>query len=99
MAPQIRRYLAKISSPLLDRIDIHIEVLRLSSGELMGRRAGESSTTVRRRGVKAREKQVDRLKGVGTRANVQMGAKAIQEFCEMYSSTKELLKAAIARFN
>ena len=98
-APQIRRYLAKISGPLLDRIDIHIEVPRLSSEELMGKRAGESSSTVRRRVVKAREKQVCQMKGTGIRSNSGMGSKAIQEFCEMDGGTKELLKAAIAQFN
>lgn len=98
-APQIRRYLAKTSGPLLDLIDIHIEVPRLSSDELMSKRAGESSATVRRRVVKAREKQVERMRCVGIRANAQMGSKAIQEFCEMDVSTKDLLKAAIAQFN
>ena len=65
----------------------------------MGKRAGESSATVRRRVVKAREKQVCRMKSVGIRCNAQMGSKAIQEFCEMDGSTKDLLKAAIAQFN
>lgn len=98
-APQIRRYLAKISGPLLDRIDIHIKVPRLSSEELMGKRAGESFYQVRRRGIRAREKQGCRMKGTGIRSNSGMGSKAIQEFCEMDSGTKELLKAAIAQFN
>jgi magnesium chelatase family protein len=98
-APQIRRYLAKISGPLLDRIDIHIEVPRLSSEELMSKRAGESSAQVRRRVVKAREKQLCRMKGTGISCNAGMGSKAIQEFCEMDAETKDLLKAAIAQFN
>ncbi len=94
-APQIRRYLAKISGPLLDRSDIHIEVPRLSSEELMGKRAGESSATVRRRVVKAREKQLLRMGG----CNGGMKAKELREHCEMDGSTKDLLKAAIAQFN
>ena len=94
-APQIRRYLAKISGPLLDRIDIHIEVPRLSSDELMSKRAGESSAIVRRRVVAAREKQLARMGG----CNGQMKAKELREHCEMDSSTKDLLKAAIAQFN
>ncbi len=94
-APQIRRYLAKISGPLLDRIDIHIEVPRLSSEELMSKRAGEPSATVRRRVVKAREKQLLRMGG----CNGQMKAKELREHCEMDGSTKDLLKAAIAQFN
>ena len=98
-APQIRRYLAKISGPLLDRIDIHIEVPRLSSEELMSKRVGEASATVRRRVVKAREKQLCRMKGTTIRCNAGMNSKATGEFCEMDSSTKDLLKAAIAQFN
>ena len=94
-APQIRRYLAKTSGPLLDRIDIHIEVPRLSSEELMGKRAGESSATVRWRVVKAREKQLLRMGG----CNGGMKAKELREHCDMDASTKELLKAAIAQFN
>ncbi len=94
-APQIRRYLAKISGPLLDRIDIHIEVPRLSSDELMSKRAGESSAAVRRRVVAAREKQLTRAGG----CNGGMRAKELREYCEMDSATKDLLKAAIAQFN
>jgi magnesium chelatase family protein len=94
-APQIRRYLAKISGPLLDRIDIHIEVPRLSSEELMGKRVGESSAQVRRRVVKARDRQLSRM----GKCNGQMKAKELREQCDMDDSTKELLKAAIAQFN
>ncbi|BCM88408.1 competence protein ComM [Abditibacteriota bacterium] len=94
-APQIRRYLAKISGPLLDRIDIHIEVPRLSSEELMSKRTGESSCAVRRRVVRAREKQLARM----GRCNGQMKAKELREHCDMDSGTKDLLKAAIAQFN
>jgi len=98
-APQIRRYLAKISGPLLDRIDIHIEVPRLSSDELMSKRVGESSATVRRRVVAAREKQRERMRDHGLSCNAAMGSKAMREFCEMDAATKDLLKAAIAQFN
>jgi len=98
-APQIRRYLAKISGPLLDRIDIHIEVPRLSSDELMSKRTGESSATVRRRVVTARERQINRMKEMGVTCNAAMGSKAMREFCEMDAGTKDLLKAAIAQFN
>lgn len=98
-APQIRRYLAKISGPLLDRIDIHIEVPRLSSDELMSKRAGESSASVRRRVVGARDKQMSRMKEMGVTCNAGMGTKAMREFCEMDAGTKDLLKAAIAQFN
>ncbi len=61
----------------------------------MGKRVGESSATVRRRVVKAREKQLNRM----GRCNGQMKAKELREHCDMDSSTKDLLKAAIAQFN
>jgi len=100
-APQIRRYLSKISGPLLDRIDIHIEVPRLSSEDLMNKRAGESSATVRRRVVAARKKQVERMgngKGAAT-CNARMRAQEMRDYCQMDGSTKDLLKAAIDQFN
>ncbi len=101
-APQIRRYLSEISGPLLDRIDIHIEVPRLSSEDLMNKRAGESSATVRRRVVAARKKQVERLGGRGNgtaTCNARMRAQELRDFCEMDGATKDLLKAAINQFN
>ena len=98
-APQIRRYLAKISGPLLDRIDIHIEVPRLSSDELMAKRAGESSATVRKRVVAARERQVERMGASPVNCNARMKSQELNEWCEMDSSTKDLLKAAINQFS
>jgi magnesium chelatase family protein len=82
-APQIRRYLSRISGPLLDRIDIHIEVPRLSSQELMGKSTGESSACVRQRVVAARKKQVDRMSGSGISCNAQMKAKGLRDYCDM----------------
>jgi magnesium chelatase family protein len=98
-APQIRRYLSRISGPLLDRIDIHIEVPRLSSQELMGKATGESSACVRQRVVAARKKQVDRMSGSGISCNAQMKAKGLRDYCDMDAATKDLLKAAIAQFS
>lgn len=98
-APQIRRYLARISGPLLDRIDIHIEVPRLSHEELMGKRAGESSTTVRKRVVAARERQMARMGHEGINCNAHMKSKQLREYCDMDAGTKELLKTAINQFS
>ena len=97
-APQIRRYLSRISGPLLDRIDIHIEVPRLSSEELMGKRTGESSATVRRRVCGARAQQTARMQGSSVSCNARMKAKELREFCEMDGATKDLLKTAISQF-
>lgn len=93
-----RRYLSRISGPLLDRIDIHIEVPRLSSEELMGKRTGESSATVRRRVQNARAQQTTRMKNTSATCHARMKAKELREFCEMDGATKDLLKTAIAQF-
>ncbi|RZM20740.1 MAG: ATP-binding protein [Pedobacter sp.] len=82
-APQIRRYLAKTSGPLLDRLDIHIEMPRLSSEELIGKRVGETNAQVRRRVVKARDRQLARM----GKCNGQMKAKELREHCDMDEST------------
>ena len=65
----------------------------------MSKRTGESSATVRRRVVTARERQRERMRDHGLSCNAAMGSKAMREFCEMDGSTKDLLKAAIAQFN
>jgi magnesium chelatase family protein len=98
-APQIRRYLSRISGPLLDRIDIHIEVPRLSSEELMNKRAGEPSACVRKRVCAARARQVERMREDGLSSNGQMKARQLRTYCDMDASTKDLLKAAINQFN
>jgi magnesium chelatase family protein len=87
--------LSRISGPLLDRIDIHIEVTKLSSQELMGKATGESSACVRQRVVAAHKKQVNRINGSGISCNAQIKAKGLRNYCDMDAATKDLLKAAI----
>lgn len=96
---QIRRYLARISGPLLDRIDIHIEVPRLSPNELMGKAIGESSATVRRRVKAARAVQVERLQEDGLTCNAQLRAKQLRAHCGLDDAAHDLLKAAINQFS
>lgn len=93
--PQIRRYLMRISGPLLDRIDIHIEVPRLSPQELMTKQVGESSYSVRERVQRAREKQIERLKADGLSCNAQMKAKHLRAYCGLDGGAHDLLKNAI----
>ncbi len=93
--PQIRRYLMRISGPLLDRIDIHIEVPRLSPSELMTKQVGESSFTVRERVQRARERQVERLHADGLSCNAQMGARHLRAHCQLDGAAHDLLKNAI----
>jgi magnesium chelatase family protein len=90
--------LARISGPLLDRIDIHIEVPRLSHRELMSKSPGESSACVRERVMRARERQLNRLKGAGIACNAQMGPKHLREFCQLEAGASDLLKTAIHQF-
>jgi magnesium chelatase family protein len=101
-SPQkIRRYRSKISGPLLDRIDIHIEVPALKYDDISAKRAGESSGTVAERVARARSTQLDRFATAGTRhpvyCNAQMGPQLIRRFCPVTSQSDEILRAAIDR--
>jgi magnesium chelatase family protein len=93
---QIQRYVGKISGPLLDRIDIHIEVPAVRYGELAAKRAGEPSASIRSRVVAAREVQAQRFSGrSGLFSNADMTAKEIKEYCAIDSNGSELLKTAM----
>ncbi len=95
---QIRRYLMRISGPLLDRIDIHIEVPRLDHEELMQREPGEPSAAVRERVIAARERQTQRFAETPFYCNRQMTSKALREFCPLSSDVEALLRQAIQQF-
>lgn len=91
----MRRYQSRLSGPLLDRIDLHLEVPRLSVHELMGRDKGESSAEVRERVKRARAIQVERLKGEGISCNAQMGPRLLRDHCILAPGAGDLLKSAI----
>ena len=91
----IMRYRSKISGPLLDRIDIHIEVNPLNENELLNSVKAETSTEIRKRVVEARKVQCDRLKGRGKYANSQMETGEIQKFCELTMEVSNYLKQVI----
>jgi magnesium chelatase family protein len=96
--PQIQRYMAKISGPLLDRIDIHIEVPAVKYKELSSEVRGESSALIRERVIAARQIQLDRFKGLKEiYNNGDMGPKEIRQFCKLDSSCAELLKMAMTK--
>ncbi len=92
---QVARYRAKLSGPLLDRIDLMIEVPALSDAELQGKAAGESSAQVRERVIAARDRQLARQ----GKPNVQLGPAEIDRHCQPDEQGVQLLKQAIARFN
>ncbi|HKL37667.1 MAG TPA: YifB family Mg chelatase-like AAA ATPase [Bacteroidales bacterium] len=93
----IKRYMNKISGPLLDRIDIHIEVVPVSYDELSAPRETEKSTRIRERVTLAREIQADRFKDHNhIHYNAQMTGKMIREYCQIDPAGKNLLKKAMA---
>jgi magnesium chelatase family protein len=93
---QIQKYMAKISGPLLDRIDLHIEVPAVKYKELSSKAVGETSQQVRERVVAAREIQMKRFSGMkGMYCNADMQSKEIQRYCKLDAAGEELLKMAI----
>lgn len=95
---QIQRYMSKISGPLLDRIDIHIEVAAVKYQELASKRSGESSAEVRQRVVAARQKQTERFSGrTDAFKNADMTSRDIREHCALDTAGQELLKLAMSR--
>jgi len=96
--PQIQRYVSKISGPLIDRIDIHIEVPAVKYKELRGASATEDSATVRERVLKARSLQTQRFTGERTIfSNAQMPPKLIRKHCAISEDGEKMLENAISR--
>lgn len=96
--PQIQKYMAKISGPLLDRIDIHIEVPAVKYKELSSEVKGESSAQIRERVIAARKIQLNRFKGTtGIFNNGDMGSKEIRQFCRLDQAGSELMKMAMTK--
>ncbi|MBO6522492.1 MAG: YifB family Mg chelatase-like AAA ATPase [Balneolaceae bacterium] len=93
---QMQRYLSKISGPLLDRIDLHIEVNKVSYDELSGKAKGESSKEIRERVIEARTIQSRRFIGLkGVYSNAQMNTRQVRKVCELDETSSEILKKAI----
>ena len=94
----VQKYLTRISGPLLDRIDIHLEVTPVPFKELTSKVSGEKSETVRQRVVKAREIQAERfLNESGIYCNAQMNTKMLHAVCEIGEEGRTLLKTAMER--
>ncbi len=97
---EMQRYLSKISGPLLDRIDIHIEVTPVPFDKLNEERKGESSSMIRKRVIEARNIQTQRFNELsGVHYNAQMGVRQLREFCVLDDASKELLKTAMEQLN
>ncbi|MDA0254382.1 MAG: YifB family Mg chelatase-like AAA ATPase [Planctomycetota bacterium] len=95
-APQIERYMSKVSGPLVDRIDIHLEVPAVPFRELSARRPGTSSTEMREAVLAARLRQAKRFEACGTRSNARMTSRQIREYCRLEPAAAELLRAAVS---
>ncbi|WP_207492301.1 YifB family Mg chelatase-like AAA ATPase [Aridibaculum aurantiacum] len=96
----VQKYLNKISGPLLDRIDLHVEVTPVSFNELSNQKVGEASNAIRERVIKAREIQAERYKDcAGTYANAQMSSKQLREICQVNQAGEGLLKKAMERLS
>ena len=96
----VQRYLNKISGPLLDRIDLHVEVTPVAFSELSSQRTSEPSEVIRDRVIKAREIQAERYKDQpGVYANAQMSSKMLKEICRINTVGQNLLKTAMDRLN
>lgn len=92
----VLRYMNKVSGPLMDRIDLHIEVAPLSNEQLMTKETGETSATIRERVILARKIQEDRFKDYpGIHCNAQMNTKLFQQYCAIDDQCQQLMGAAM----
>ncbi len=91
------RYYSKISGPLLDRIDIQVEVPKVAFHDIIAKNEGESSAEIRKRVVRARKRQLQRFRGKKIFSNAQMGTKEVKRHCPVDKEGQELLKMAVDR--
>jgi magnesium chelatase family protein len=95
--PQIARYVAKISGPLLDRIDLQVEVAALSAEEIGSMEPAESSASIRERVEAARDIQRERFRRGSIQCNAEMSSRHLRHWCELDRGSRHLLTQAIER--
>ena len=95
----VHRYMSRISGPLLDRIDLHIEVTPVPLSEMMSDRVEESSEVVRERVIRARQIQSERFRGLGIHTNSMMNSKMLRDYCPLDDRSRALLERAMAQLN
>jgi magnesium chelatase family protein len=95
----IQRYLSKISGPLLDRIDLHIEVDGVTYDDLTGAETGESSAAVRSRTEAARRIQTERFEHTAVHCNAKMDARMLKKYCSLPPECEQILHTAFERLN
>lgn len=94
-AVQMQRYLSKISGPLLDRIDLHVEVNKVSFEELSQKARGETSSSIRKRVVACRQIQQQRFLGMEVHSNAQMSSRMVRQMCRLDEAGAAILKKAM----
>ena len=95
----INRYLAKLSGPLLDRIDLQVDVPRLTAKELLNMEDNaESSSEIRKRVIKARQIQAERYKNENILTNSELTTELVKKYCQIDEASKEIFKAAIIKY-
>jgi magnesium chelatase family protein len=95
--PMIQRYVSKISGPLLDRIDIHIDMPAVKYRELRDNAGGETSEQIRQRVMAARQRQLKRYQGEKIYCNAQMSSRQIRKYCGLSADCETLLENAVMR--
>jgi magnesium chelatase family protein len=96
----VQKYLNKIPGPLLDRIDLQVEVTPVPFSELSAAKSQEASASIRERVIKAREIQAERYKAhTGIYCNAQMSSKMLKEVCAINTAGQNLLKTAMEKLN
>ncbi len=96
----VHRYMNRISGPLMDRIDLHIEVTPVSIQEMASLDVGESSAAIRERVIRARKVQEERFRGVeGVHTNAMMNSKMLRAYCHLSAESARLLERAMERLN
>ena len=93
----VRRYAGRISGPLMDRIDLHVEITPVSREELASAEPAESSAAVRERVMRAREHQAERFSGTGIYTNTMMSSAMLRTFCPLSPDVRRLLDGAMER--
>ena len=97
-AGEVVRYRSRVSGPLMDRIDLHLEVSPVPFEELSARRAAESSAAIRMRVLRARQVQARRFSGCRhVHDNAQMSMRMVRQFCELDAACRTIMKTALQR--
>ena len=95
----ITRYQKRISGPLMDRIDLHIDVPRVDFEKLTSTRRGETSASIRERVERARARQAQRFQDSGLYSNADMGPSEVRELCTLDETGQRLMRSAMTQMN